>query len=83
MEALFIIFLVLGFGAGLCFAGLFSIRTIEKIEELREETEQRALNHFRKLIEIENTIKNDEKNNEYTIYTVRKIKEILQKKEVI
>lgn len=54
----------------------------KKIKEERDNAEQRALNHFRKLYKIEQIIKEDEKNHEYTIYTVRKIKEVIQSSNI-
>lgn len=70
---------ILGGMTGIIFMALFSFNKISIAEEEKNNAEQRAVLHFRKLMGIDNTIKRDKNNHEYTIYTVRKIEEILKK----
>lgn len=63
---------------GFLLMGIVASNRVKDSEKECRNAESRALQHFRKLLNIENTIKKDERLHEYTIYTVRKIKKILE-----
>ena len=50
------------------------LKFIKRLKEERDNAEQRAFTHFRKLNKIENIIKESDKNKELYYVTVMKIK---------
>lgn len=69
---------VLGGLVGIILMGLVSANRIGTANKEMYNAESRAVQHFTKLMNIDRTIKKDENNHEYTIYTIKKIKEILE-----
>ena len=50
----------------------------EELKEVSMNAEQRALIHFRKLQAIERILNQDEKTKEFAVFTVKKLKEVIQ-----
>lgn len=73
---MFIMFLI-GGCVGVILQGLISYYKVNQFERKSRKAKRESRQYLRKLMKIRNTIAEDTKKHEYTIYTVKKISDIL------